>query len=267
MFQKNAYKVIGIIPARFASTRFPGKLLVEILGKTLIQRTYENALKCRELERLIIATDHPLIYEHVLNFGGEAVMTPENCATGSDRLAYAVAQESSFQKAEIIVNIQGDEPCLDSQAIQSIINVLKQDPQAVMSTAIMEMTREEARNPHDVKCVIDLDGNALYFSRSMIPGFTKFQDNTVYYKHIGIYAYRPHFLLQYSRLSPTPLQLAEDLEQLKVLEHGYKIKTALVNCVNVGVNTPEDIKKVERELCKQNSFSSPAECVPPLVKA
>jgi 3-deoxy-manno-octulosonate cytidylyltransferase (CMP-KDO synthetase) len=255
MMSHEKHKIIGIIPARYASTRFPGKLLVEICGKPLIQWTYENTRRCRELDALIIATDHPAIYDCVFGFGGVAVMTPDSCATGSDRAACVVAHEPSFQAADAIVNVQGDEPCLDPQAISSLIQALVNDSQAVMSTAITIQDEEEARNPHDVKCVIDLKGNALYFSRSTIPGNLKspFQKG-IYYKHIGIYAYRPDFLLAYPTLAPTPLQLAEDLEQLKVLEHGYRIKTALVNGINVGVNTPEDIKKVECELCKQSSF-------------
>lgn len=255
MHQKKSYCIVGIIPARFGSTRFPGKPLVKILDKTLIQHTYENALKCSDLEKIIIATDDARIYDHVRSFGGDVIMTPETCETGTDRLAYVVAHHPNLRSAEIIVNIQGDEPCLDPQAIASIIKVLQSDEQAHMSTAIMPIQHEEeAHNPNDVKCVIDLNGNALYFSRSFLPGnkTLKFQKNMAYYKHIGIYAYRPDFLLHYATLPSTPLQLAEDLEQLKVLEHGYKIKTAIINSVNVGVNTPEDIKKVEQEICKQN---------------
>lgn len=250
--------VVAIIPARYGSTRFPGKILASIRGKTLIQRTYENAARCSLLDQIIIATDDNRIYDHVTSFGGKAVMSPVDCATGSDRLAYVVDQSPILQKASVIVNIQGDEPCIDPSVTTSIINILQNDHTAQMSTAVVPIeTEEEAANPSDVKCVLDLYGNVLYFSRSLIPGSLckAYRSNTIYYKHLGIYAYRPQFLLTYRDLPMTPLQQAEDLEQLKVLEHGYKIKAAIVNNASVGVNTPEDIKKVEQEICKQNSFS------------
>jgi len=240
--------VIAIIPARYGSTRFPGKPLVKIQGKSLIQRTYENAKNCPLLDEMIVATDDQRIFDHVISFGGNAVMTPDNCPTGSDRLAYVLQQDPRLQKAEMIVNIQGDEPCLDPNDISQIITILRNDPSAVMSTAVVHFqSAEEASNPSEVKCVLDLHGNALYFSRSMIPGghSLSFRSDVPCYKHIGIYAYRPDFLLEYARMPMTPLQRAEDLEQLKVLENGYKIKAAVVSCASPGVNTPEDIKKVE----------------------
>jgi 3-deoxy-manno-octulosonate cytidylyltransferase (CMP-KDO synthetase) len=249
--------VIAIIPARYGSTRFPGKPLALIQGKTLIQRTYENTKKCSLLDELVVATDDQRIYDHVKEFGGNVVMTPIDCPTGSDRLAFVLQQNPAWQKAELIVNIQGDDPCLDPEVTQKIIEVLRHDSEAVMSTAIVKIDSEEdILNPNVVKCVIDLQGNALYFSRSLIPGnFSMHVKKSVtYYKHIGTYAYRPQFLLQYVNLSMTPLQIAEDLEQLKVLEHGYKIKAAVVNRDCPGVNVPEDIKKVEQELCRQNSY-------------
>lgn len=250
--------IVAIIPARYGSTRFPGKTLAHIQGKSLIQRTYENAARCSLLDEIIIATDDDRIYDHVIAFGGKAVMSPTTCVNGTDRLAFVVDQSSSLKNASMIVNIQGDEPCIDPTVTESIINILQNDPSAVMSTAVVPIeSEEEALNPSDVKCVLDLHGNVLYFSRALIPGShcKSFRPNIKYYKHLGIYAYRPSFLLTYRDLPMTPLQQAEDLEQLKVLEHGYKIKAAIVNSASVGVNTPEDIKKVEQELCKQNSFS------------
>lgn len=250
--------IVALIPARYGSTRFPGKPLVEIQGKTLIQRTYENSKRCPLLDELIVATDDQRIYDHVKSFGGDVVMTPDNCPTGSDRLAYVLNAIPHLQKAEIIVNVQGDEPCLDPLVISSLIEALRSDPSAVMSTAVVKLeNEEEAYSSSDVKCVLDLSGTVLYFSRALIPGgqTLSYRKEIPYYKHLGIYAYRPDFLLEYTRLPMTPLQLAEDLEQLKVLEHGYKIKAAIVKSASAGVNTPEDIKKVEQELCKQNSFS------------
>lgn len=258
MKSKLKSKVIAIIPARYASTRFPGKPLVEIKGKTLIQRTYENTKRCPLIDSIIVATDDTRISKHVENFGGIALMTPENCPTGSDRSAYVVEQNPEMLQADVIINVQGDEPCLDPAVLSQLVNILRSDPDAVMSTAAFKLDNaEDAANPNCVKCVLDSQGNALYFSRALIPaGRTlTYNENTIYYKHVGIYAFRPHFLLQYAQLPMTPLQKAEDLEQLKVLEHGYKIKVAIVKSLGPDVNAPEDIKKVEQELCKQNSSS------------
>jgi 3-deoxy-manno-octulosonate cytidylyltransferase (CMP-KDO synthetase) len=248
--------VVAIIPARYASTRFPGKPLVKIYGKSLIQHTYENAGRCPLLDELVVATDDQRIYDHVKGFGGNVVMTPETCPTGSDRLAYVVQNDPRFQQAEVIVNVQGDEPCVDPQVLTMLVEALQCDPSAVMSTVAVKLEEEEAQSPSHVKCVMDLRGNVLYFSRALIPGGKagEYREGISYYKHVGVYAYRPEFLLEYAKLPMTPLQVAEDLEQLKVLEHGYKIKGVVVNSVSVGVDTPEDIKRAEKELCRQSSF-------------
>lgn len=248
-------RIIGIIPARFASTRFPGKPLAKIQGKSLIQRTYENASRCTTLEDIIIATDDKRIYDHGLDFGAHVVMTSPDCLTGTDRLAEVIRKTPSLDSVEIIVNIQGDEPCLDPSILTLVGHVLEETPNAAMATAITPLKEEDALNTSVTKCVIDQKGYALYFSRALIPGGKnlKFNPSFCYYKHLGIYAYRREFLLLYSQLSPTPLQLAEDLEQLKVLEHGYKIATATVHGEWFDVNIPEDIQKVEKLLCKQNT--------------
>lgn len=256
-------RIIAIIPARYGSTRFPGKPLVMIQGKTLLQRTYENAQLCPLIDKFIVATDDQRIYDHVRSFGGNVVMTPENCPTGSDRIAYVLENDPTLQQAEIVINIQGDEPFLSPEATKRIIEALRNAPSAVMGTGIYPLEPEEAENPNTVKCVTDLHGYALYFSRALLPaGRTlKLVDGISYYKHLGIYAFRPEFLMEYVKLPMTPLQQAEDLEQLKILENGYKIITAVVPRAGAEVNTPEDLKQVERELCKQNSSSSQAESV------
>lgn len=250
-------KVVGIIPARYGSTRFPGKPLTEILGKSLIQRTYENSLHCSSLDDVFVATDDKRIFDHVLHFGGKVVMTSPSCPTGSDRLIEAVESDPRLKEVAIVVNIQGDEPCLEPIVIQQVVQLLLDDPSAVMSTAIMKIHSEiEALNPSVVKCAMDCHGHALYFSRSLIPGGpgVKFNPNLTYFKHIGIYGFRREFLMKYGKLAQTPLQLAEDLEQLKVIEHGYKIKTAIVESTSISIDHPEDIKKVESFLCKQNIY-------------
>lgn len=250
-------KVIGIIPARYASTRFPGKPLVTIQGKTLIQRTYENACHA-QLDELIVATDDQRIYDHVKQFGGQVIMTSPNHINGSDRSAEVLLARPEWMKASVIINIQGDEPCIPPSSIDAIAQVLIDDSTGSMSTAVTPLkTEEEAKSSSVVKCVIDQKQNALYFSRGLIPSNKKHQFNpkTTYYRHIGIYAFRPEFLLEYQKLQPTPLQLEEDLEQLKVLENGYRIKVAVLDHISIGVDTPEDIKEVEQWLGKQNLSS------------
>lgn len=250
-------KVIGIIPARFGSSRFPGKPLAKILDKSLIQHTYESAKRSTKLDYLMVATDDQRIFDHVCSFGGKVLMTSPDCPTGSDRLVDALKQNSTID-AEVIINIQGDEPCIEAAVIDQVIMALVDSPDAVMSTAVMKLDDvADAANPSIVKCVLDRNQYAMYFSRALLPaGKTlSYQKECTYYKHLGIYGYRKNFLLKYAELEPTPLQLAEDLEQLKVLEHGYRIKAAIVNSQSIGVDTPEDTQKVEDLLCKLNSYS------------
>lgn len=252
-------KVVAVIPARYDSTRFPGKALAHISGKSLIQRTYENAALCKTLDAIAVATDDDRIVKHLEGFNAKALMTSKNCATGTDRLVEVATQTDFCNDADIIVNIQGDEPCVNQKTISSIVKLLQNDKEAVMATAVVPLSSyEEAKSPSIVKCVFDQQGYALYFSRGLIPkGKTeKEQKKAKFFRHLGIYAFRKDFLIQYGNLPPTPLQMIEDLEQLKVLEHGYRIKVAIVSDVAIGVDNPEDISKVENFLCKQNTFSS-----------
>jgi 3-deoxy-manno-octulosonate cytidylyltransferase (CMP-KDO synthetase) len=236
---------VGLIPARYASTRLPGKMLVQIFGKSLIQRTYENAAHCPLLNRLIVLTDDLRIRDEVHRFGGEVVMTSPHCATGSDRLAEALPH-LGLREEDIVINVQGDEPCVPPEVIEAVGRLLDEQEHAVMGTAAFPIESEADRlEPSFVKCVVDRGGRALYFSRAPLPQA---------YGHIGIYSYRPSFLSQYPKLPSTPLQLAEDLEQLKVLEHGYSIAVALVNQPVIGVNTPEDLIRIERMLCQNSSL-------------
>jgi len=242
--------IIGIIPARYGSCRFPGKPLAQIAGKSLIQRTYENAFHSDHFDHLIVATDDERIFEHVKDFNGEVVMTSINCPTGTDRVVEAL-QQLQFTHDSIIVNIQGDAPLLESKVVHEVIDLLRFDNQEVMATAVFPITSEdEARDPHVVKCVLDKSGRALYFSRGLIPhcGEAGYHPSAQYYHHLGLYAYRYDFLQQFVSLEPTPLQLAEDLEQLKALEYGFSIKVAIVESQSFGVDRPEDIKRVEKVL-------------------
>jgi len=261
MKEKNNGLCVAIIPARYSSKRFPGKMLAPILGKSLLQRTYENAKRSPLLDSIIIATDDHRIFEHAKDFGAEVVMTSIDCPTGTDRLAEAYKKYYSHLPINIIVNIQGDEPCLDPETLNAVIKALASSPKASMSTAVVKIANEkDAKNPSFVKCVFDSSHHAIYFSRALIPSNQSgtYNPNYTYYGHLGIYAYRPDFLLTYSSLKTSPLQIAEDLEQLKALEQGYKIKVAIVESHSTGVDLPEDIKKVEGLLCKQNISLLPA---------
>lgn len=244
-------KIAGIIPARYGSSRFPGKPLALIAGKTLINRTYDNAKRCQLLDEVYVVTDDKRIFDHVVGFGGKAVMTPSECPTGTERIAEAIKSENQLSDYDVIVNIQGDEPLLEPEVIGSVIEKLLEDEDASVSTAAVKISsEEEAKNYSVVKCVVDKNGKALYFSRTLIPNghSGEWLPDVTYYKHLGIYGYRRDFILHYADLEQTPLQKAEDLEQLKVLENGYCIKVSIVESCSVGVDRPEDIKQIEQLL-------------------
>lgn len=247
-------KVIGVIPARWNSSRFPGKPLVNLLGKSLIQRTYENALRSQSLNRLIVATDDLRIARHAQDFGAEVMVTSPACPTGTDRVAEVIARLDS--PADIVVNIQGDEPCLDPSVIDALVVRLVETPEAHMTTPVCLISDPDAvHSPHVTKCVFDRMGRALYFSRSAIP-YGRHKAN--YYRHLGVYCFRRPFLEHYILLNQTDLQKIEDLEMLKVLENGFAVHVCLVEDQTIGVDTPEDIQTVESYLCqlqKENMYS------------
>ncbi len=246
-------KTIGIIPARIGSTRFPGKMLAQLAGMTVLERTYRQAARCGDLDLLLIATDDPTIARHVADFGGEAVMTRVDHPTGSDRLVEVVSTDPRCAHAEIIVNIQGDEPLLDPHCISAVIDRLRADPVAVMATVAHPLRdRERWLNPTVVKCVIDGRGRALYFSRSPIPHSHGEGVPAQALQHVGLYAYRREFLLRYGAMPQSPLQIQESLEQLRVLEQGEVIQVAVLEGASLGVDTPEDLKRAEAVICKQN---------------
>lgn len=246
----NKVKIIGIIPARYGSSRFPGKPLAIISGKTLIQRTFERVKLCPLFDEIFVATDDDRIETHLSKFDAKVIMTSKDCINGTERITEAISKVKNLKDDDIIVNVQGDHPLISSETIESTIKVLQTDKLAVMSTAATPINdKDEVLSSHIVKVVFDKSGYALYFSRSPIP-YTKDFDKTKYYYHVGIYAYRANFLKKLSSLPPTCNQLSEDLEQLKVLEHGYKIKVALVQEKPLGVDTPQDLTKVEKFLCQ-----------------
>lgn len=231
-------RAIGIIPARLESTRLQRKMLCDVAGKPLIQRTYENALKSNKLSDLIVATDSSEIMSAVKDFGGKAVLTDAKHQSGTDRIAEAVQNLD----CDIVINIQGDEPCLDTAHIQSLIHCFD-DPECPMATLAHPILEDEAMSVHNVKVVLNQNNNALYFSRAPIPYP---RDNTyhIYYKHVGVYAYRKSFLLQYVQWPPSPLEHTEHLEQLRVLEHGYTIKVVIFEDDTIGVDTEDDLNQI-----------------------
>jgi 3-deoxy-manno-octulosonate cytidylyltransferase (CMP-KDO synthetase) len=253
-FWRKIMVAIGIIPARYGSSRFPGKVLAPIAGISLLERTYKSARRAKKLSRLVIATDDDRVFEHAKGFGAEVYMTSQACANGSERLVDAIRHTPGLGKADIIINIQGDRPCVTAHSIDCLVDALEQHPDDLVATPVVTITDPaEVQNTASVKCVVDTSGYALYFSRAIIPWS---KGKISYFKHIGLYAFRKDFLMRYAELEPTPLQQHEDLEQLKILEHGYKIRVVPIEYeMDLSVDYPKDIEKVETWLCKQNLSS------------
>jgi 3-deoxy-manno-octulosonate cytidylyltransferase (CMP-KDO synthetase) len=227
----------AIIPARMGSTRFPGKMLADKTGKPLIQHVYESVRRAKTLGRIIVATDDPRIQAAVERFGGEAVMTSPSHPNGTSRLAEAADKLGLPDKA-LVANIQGDEPEIEPAAIDAATDLARRNFH-VTTVASPFMPGEDPANPNIVKVVTGADGSALYFSRSLIPHHRERGKPVAPLKHVGLYAYRAGFLRKYVKLGPTPLEQSEMLEQLRVLEHGFKIGVAIVPCKTQGIDTPE----------------------------
>jgi 3-deoxy-manno-octulosonate cytidylyltransferase (CMP-KDO synthetase) len=231
-------RTVAVIPARYASVRFPGKSLVEIAGKPLIQHVWERAQDLQSVERVLIATDDERIARAVRGFGGAVVMTSPECPSGTDRVAEAVRQ----WPAELVVNLQGDEPVFDAKAVDELVGVMAGDPTIEMGT-LAHPIREEAEF-NDVtgpnKVVLDQAGFALYFSRAPIP-YRRQPGLVTPLRHIGIYVFRTPFLRRFATLAPTPLERTEGLEQLRALEHGIRIRVLLTPHGSIGVDTPADV--------------------------
>ncbi len=238
---------VGIIPARYGSTRLPAKALADIAGQTLIERVYRSTCRAEILERVIVATDDRRIADEVRRFGGEAWMTSPDHASGTDRVA-EVARSLGLPRAGVVVNIQGDAPFVPPSMITSVVNALREDELASMCTLAAPITDErEMEDPSIVKVVLDNRGGALYFSRAPIPRLKDEQAAQQYentrYKHIGPYAYRNQFLARFTRLPVGTLENLEGLEQLRALEHGYRIKMVLTAEECLEVDTPGDLER------------------------
>ena len=237
--------IIGIIPARYQSTRFPGKPLADIAGKPMIQHVYERALQTHHLQRVLVATDDLRILGRVQAFGGEALLTSPEHLSGTDRLAEA-CRVLGLQDDDVILNIQGDEPLLEPMMLDLLAGTLEQAPEVPMATlASVSFSVEAFTDPNVVKVVVNSRLQALYFSRSPIPCRRDAPGSPPeFLRHLGFYAYRQAFLQRFTQLPPGLLEQTEQLEQLRALEHGYPIQVALSPIETQGVDTPEDLQKI-----------------------
>ena len=244
--------ILGVIPARYASSRFPGKSLADVKGKSMIQRVYTQAKKAGKLHRVIVATDDERIYSHVKNFGGEVEMTGVHHQSGTERL---VELASTYTEYPFVINIQGDEPYIDPEQINLLCDTLTEKADIDIATLIKEIKDPEILgNKAVVKVVINHDNYALYFSRAAIPfnrdvqTFTGWLQQGTYYHHIGIYGFRREVLLRVPHMTPSPLEYIESLEQLRWLANGYRIRTAVTNSPSYAVDTPEDLGRLPETL-------------------
>lgn len=240
--------IIVVIPARWGSTRFPGKPLIDIAGKPMIEHVYRQASRARGIDKVLVATDDTRILKCIREFGGECILTGEH-RSGTDRVAEAVADI----ECDIVVNVQGDEPIIPPQMIEQVIEPFRSDnslPMASLKRAFRE--GEDPNSPQLVKVVTDIHNNALFFSRSLLP-YPRDPQQSQPFLHIGIYAYRKNFLLKFSSLPSTPLEQTEGLEQLRALEHGYRIKVPTTEFFSIGVDVPEDIEKIRKHLKNDGS--------------
>ncbi len=251
----DAPRVVAIIPARYASERFPGKVIALLAGKPLVVHTYERTCSAKRLSEVLVATDDERIVEALKPYNVRTVMTRTDHPTGTDRIAEVAAKLD----ADIIVNVQADEPLVDPLLIDAAIKPLIDDPGVAMATA-RHPIREMAliHDPNCVKVVCDAQGHALYFSRSPIPfvratGHDPHREN-LYWQHIGLYVFRRDFLLRFAQMKPTPLERLEKLEQLRVLENGYVIAVVEARARTIGVDTPEDLARVEKALTEGKAF-------------
>jgi len=247
-------KITAIIPARFASTRFPGKPLVKIAGKAMIERVYERVLACKAIHDTIIATDDKRIFDFVEAFGGKALMTSDQHQSGTDRIAEVAARIET----DVVVNVQGDEPFITSSQLEQLVGVFENEKVEIATLVRPIDELEDLHNPNVVKAVISEHQQALYFSRSPVPflrdvAAANWLGQQKHFQHLGLYAYRKNVLLNISQLPPSPLEQSEALEQLRWLEAGYDIHVTQTQEKAIGVDTPADVKKAEEWLSLHSS--------------
>lgn len=235
-------KTIAVIPARYASTRFPAKLMQDLGGKTVILRTYEAAINTNLFDDVFVVTDSDLIFDEIISNGGKAIMSIKEHESGSDRIAEAVAN----MDVDIVINVQGDEPFINKEPLQKVIEIFKNDAarQVDLASLMREITDEsEINNPNNVKVVVDQTGFALYFSRSVIPYPRDKNAGVRYFQHIGIYAFRKQAIMDFYSLPMKSLEASEKLEQLRYLEFGKRIKMVETSHIGIGIDTPEDLER------------------------
>ncbi|MDO5857146.1 3-deoxy-manno-octulosonate cytidylyltransferase [Myroides odoratimimus] len=238
-------KVIAVIPARYASTRFPAKLMKDLAGKTIIRRTYEATLATGLFDNVFVATDSELIYNEIINHGGKAVMSVKEHESGSDRIAEAVKDI----EADIVINVQGDEPFVSKENLVKLIDIFQKDQDKQVDLASLMTPIDEwstIENPNNVKVVVDDTNTALYFSRSVIPYPRDKEVKVQYYQHIGVYAFRKEALLEFTTLPMKFLEASEKLEQLRYLEYGKRIKMAETKHLGIGIDTPDDLERAKQ---------------------
>jgi 3-deoxy-manno-octulosonate cytidylyltransferase (CMP-KDO synthetase) len=238
-------RVLGIIPARFGSTRFPGKPLIDLKGKSMIQRVYEGVKKSKLISDLIVATDDTRILQEAERFGGKAEMTSDKHPSGTDRCAEVLSRNRDY---DLVINIQGDEPLVDFRQLDALIEAFQDPSVQIVTLATENSTEEDLQNPNRIKVVTDKSNNAIYFSRSAIPNSMNFSGNALeafpFLRHIGLYAYRSDVLMQITKLEPTQLEKIESLEQLRWLYHEFKIRVVKTEIETPNIDVPEDVDKV-----------------------
>lgn len=236
--------IVGIIPSRYASSRFPGKPLIDLKGKSMIQRVYEGVKQSKKLSRVIVATDDQRIYDEVQRFGGEVMMTSENHTTGTDRCG----EVASKINCDVVINIQGDEPLVDHRQLDQLCAAFEDDSVQIATLGINQVSESDINNPNRIKIVLDHKGNALYFSRSPIPNRAHANAEAIekhnLFRHIGLYAYRSSTLKELIVLEPTTLEKIESLEQLRWLYYGYSIRVVETDIETPNIDVPEDLENV-----------------------
>ncbi|MHC5354144.1 3-deoxy-manno-octulosonate cytidylyltransferase [Myroides sp. LJL115] len=247
-------KIIAVIPARYASVRFPAKLMQDLGGKTVIRRTYEATVKTNLFDEVFVATDSQAIYNEITSHGGKAVMSQADHQSGSDRIAEAVKDIS----ADVVINVQGDEPFINKENLEKLIQIFTNDSKKEVDLASLMTPMQDwkdVENPNNVKVVVDRSNTALYFSRSVIPYPREKEAGAIYYQHIGIYAFRKEALLDFTTLPVGFLEESEKLEQLRYLENGKRIKMAITNHVGIGIDTYEDLQRARQMILDNPSLA------------
>ena len=235
--------IVAVIPARYAATRFPGKLMQMLGNKTIIRHVYDNTVATGLFNDVFVVTDNDIIYKEIIMNGGKAIMSKKEHESGSDRIAEAVAE----MNVDLIVNVQGDEPFIKREPLEKLVRLFD-DPDVQVASLMRKISKEEAGNPNNVKVVTDRSGYALYFSRSVIPHQKDEKTNTGYFLHVGVYAYKKEVLMNFTKWPLSSLEKIEKLEQLRYLENGIKIKMAETEYNNIAIDTPDDLERAKSSL-------------------